>query len=208
MIFVLCRTWIFCIFKTNTYLNYINTIYKEKHYDTTYILIESMTLKCKRNRICWMERDEHKKQTIEHTNRVSRSLFVFGFFFLLCPDRRPIERPPLFIQVYEKNVSKIKTKRIKSIISCKMTGCFPYSFENSGKSWLFTVLEKRFVDGVAHQKNFNLRHKPNSNTIDMLEKRKLSCKIKFQFLLFHNFSFYSKKNTDQHLSCLINRQEN
>lgn len=151
-----------------------------------------MTLKCKRNRICWMERDEQKKQTIEHTNRVSRSLFVFGFFFLLCPDRRPIERPPLFIQVYGKNVSKIKTKRIKSIISCKMTGCFPYSFENSGKSWLFTVLEKRFVDGVAHQKISIL----DTNPIPMhliYWKRKLSCKIKFQFLLFHNFSFYSKK---------------
>lgn len=113
----------FYIFKKkNTYINYT---FIKKNYDTTYILIESMTLKCKRNRICWMERDEQKKTANSWTHKPSFpfSFCFFGFYFSCAPTADQSNAPSLS-RFTKKNVSKIKTKWIKSIISCKMIGCF------------------------------------------------------------------------------------
>lgn len=106
-----------------------------------------------------------KKKTNTHMQSLT---FLFClWFFSPVPDRRP---PPLFVQVYEKkNVSKIKIKRIKSIISCKMIGCFIISNLLSHilqVSMAFSTNQKRFVQDIKR-----LQCKPTFNVVYLCEWR-------------------------------------
>lgn len=58
-----------------------------------------------------MERDDKKRQTIEHTNRVSCSLFVLGFIFSCAPTADQSNDPlTLYPGLRRKMYQKLKQK--------------------------------------------------------------------------------------------------